>query len=310
MRVGLVAVEGCFSSGIVAMLDILRIAETLRHEVDPSITPIRVELVGARRKVIAGSGVILPTTRSLTETDDLDVIALGSFDALTLDEALSALASRDGQAVLTMLRRQSGAGPVLAAACTGTFALADAGVLDGHRATTSWWLGPPFRTRYPEVHLDLDAMLVEDNGTLTAGAAFAHIDLALRLVRDVSPRLAETAAKMLVIDPRPTQTTYMALDHIEHTDSLVLAFERYARAHLADADDITAMAGAIGTSRRTLERRLTRSLGTSPVALVQRLRVERATHLLRTTGQSTDQIAPQVGYANGSTLRALIRRLG
>src|SRR5260370_901292 len=146
-------------------------------------------------------------------------------------------------------------------------------------------------------------------GLTTAGAAFAHIDLALALVRRVSPGLAEHVARLLVIDERASQSAYLALDHLDHNDPLVLAFEQQARARLGEALDVRELAAAIGTSERTLERRTQAALGMSPLALVRRLRAERAVHLLRTTAQSVEQVAPQVGYAHAATLRALLRRV-
>lgn len=309
MRVGLVAVEGCFSSGIVLMLDVLGTADATRSEIDPSIPPIEVELVGARRRITTSSGAILPIAAPLSELDGYDVVIVGPFGALTFDQTLAGLASRDGRAVTAAVRSTS-PDQALAAACTGTFILGEAGVLDGGRATTSWWLGAAFRNRYPDVALDLDAMVVLDSRATTAGAAFAHVDLALTLLRGVSAQLAEAMARLLVIDPRVSQSSYIAVEHIRHNDALVLAFEDHVRDHLGDPLDIASVARAIGTSRRTLERRVSTALGLSPVAVVQRLRVERASHLRRTTDQSSDQIASLVGYANASTLRTLMRRLG
>jgi transcriptional regulator GlxA family with amidase domain len=127
-------------------------------------------------------------------------------------------------------------------------------------------------------------------------------------VRRVSPSLAEHVARLLVIDERAAQSAYLVTDHLEHNDPLVLAFEQQARARLGQPLDLGELAAALGTSRRTLERRTRTALGMSPLALAHRLRAERAAHLLRTTGQSVEQIAPQVGYANASTLRALLRR--
>jgi transcriptional regulator GlxA family with amidase domain len=152
-------------------------------------------------------------------------------------------------------------------------------------------------------------MVVHDARAVTAGAAFGHVDLGLALVRRASPALAENVARLLVIDQRPSQSSYMAFDHLQHNDDVVVAFEQHVRARLDESLEIGVVAHAIGTSRRTLERRIRAALGMTPIAFVQRLRVERAGHLLRTTSQSVDQIAPQVGYANGSTLRALLRRL-
>jgi transcriptional regulator GlxA family with amidase domain len=197
----------------------------------------------------------------------------------------------------------------LAAACTGVFPLADSGLLDGRRATTTWFLGPTFNRRFPDVTLELDLMVVADGPVLTAGAAFAHIDLGLALVRAVSAELAQVVARLLVIDERPSQAAYLAYDHLAHDDPVVLAFERHVRAELAEPFDVGGAAAAIGTSRRTLERRTQQVLGMSPLGIVQRLRLERAEHLRRTTDLSLDQIAGRVGYANAETLRSLRRRL-
>src|SRR5262249_50664029 len=81
-----------------------------------------------------------------------------------------------------------------------------------------------FRSRSPSVVLDLDTMVAADAGVVTAGAAFAHIDLALALVRRVSPGLAEHVARLLVIGERASQSAYLVTDHLNHNDPLVLAF--------------------------------------------------------------------------------------
>ena len=308
MRIGLVAVEGCFGAGLVSMLDMLRTADALRAEVDPSIPPIAVEIVAARRRVTTSSGVVLPASAGLHDLPGFDLLVIGALGTLSTADTLAALGARDVRGLMAAVEHGRHEEAGLAAACTGCFALAEAGILDGGRATTSWWLGPGFRARYPAVDLDLDAMVVTDERAVTAGAAFAHIDLALTLLRRSSAELAELVSRLLVVDDRPSQSAYLAIGHLEHDDALVRDFEGYARAHLGSPIEIPVAARAIGTSRRTLERRVAQTLGVSPIALVQRLRVERAVHLLRTTGESVDQIAPRVGYANGSTLRALMRR--
>ena len=309
MHIGIVAINGCFSSGLTALLDILSVAEGSRADIDPSIPAITVDVLGRYRRVTTSAGLTIPTSGSLADLASVDVVVVAGLGTLNGADTVSALASSECSAVVRQLCDLGHRRSTVSAACTGVFALAEAGMLEQLRATTSWWAGPAFKRRYPGVTLDLDAMVVADEGTITAGAAFSHIDLALTLVSRTSSLLAEHVARLLVIDHRPAQSAYVVVEHLRHDDSLVRAFEQHARAHLHQPFDIGTVATTIGTSRRTLERRTNASLGMSPLALVQRLRVERATHLLRTTDQSIEQIAPHVGYANGSTLATLLRRL-
>jgi transcriptional regulator GlxA family with amidase domain len=219
-----------------------------------------------------------------------------------------ALASNEVREAGAVLRKWSGRGALTATACIGTFVLAEAALLDGEEATTTWWLSPLFRQRYPRVRLDESRIIVQSNAVVTAGAALSHLDLALALIRRASPELANLTARYLVVDVRTSQSIYSIPDHLAHADPLTQQFERWARGRLAEGFSLDQAAEALGTSKRTLARRMQSVLGKSPLAYFQDLRIERAVHLLRTSQASVDQIAAEVGYAEGVTLRALLRR--
>jgi transcriptional regulator GlxA family with amidase domain len=220
----------------------------------------------------------------------------------------AALTRPDVQDAINVLQRCARQGTMVAAACIGTFVLAESGVLDTHRATTTWWLAPLFRRRYPDVVLDESNMIVKSGRFVTAGAALGHMDLALWVVRNVSPQLAALTAKYLLVDSRPLQSAYAVADHLVHEDPIVQRFESWARARLTHGFSLDEAAKATGASKRTLARRMQEVLGKSPLSYFQSLRVERAVHLLKTGNASVDEIASRVGYADGATLRLLLRR--
>jgi transcriptional regulator GlxA family with amidase domain len=154
-------------------------------------------------------------------------------------------------------------------------------------------------------------MIVSAGQLVTAGAALSHLDLTLWLIRQTSPELAALVARYLIVDSRPSQSAYALSDHLAHADPLVQRFDRWARERLADGFSLDAAASELATSKRTLARRIQDVLGKTPLAYVQDLRIERALHLLKTSEHSVDQVAGLVGYADGVTLRTLLRkRLG
>ena len=307
MKISVLAIDGVFDTGLATVLDAFAIANDLAAMSGQESPRFDVALTGVRRKVRTAQGLIVPVTAANGKRapDCVLVPAIGCKMPAPLEQALT---RRDVRDALDLLRTWSDAGSSLAAACVGTFVLAEAGLLNGEEATTTWWLAPMFRQRYPEVKLDESRMVVRSGSVVTAGAALSHIDLALALIRQSSPELASLVAKYLVIDARPSQSAYAITDHLIHADPLVERFERWARGRLGRGFSLDGAAKSLATSKRTLARRMKDTLGKSPLSYFQDLRVERAVHLLNTTRHNIDRIAAMVGYADGVTLRTLLRR--
>lgn len=307
MRIHLLVLDEVFDLGLAALTDTLATANELAATLDDAPPPIELALVGVRRRVRTAHGLVVPV-QPAADVAPPD-LALVPALAAKMPESLSArLARPDVRDAAATLQRWSAAGAATGAACTGTFLLAESALLDGQRATTSWWLAPFFRQRYPRVTLDESRMLVNSGGFTTAGAALAHIDLALGMVRARSPALASLAARYLLVEARGSQAEFVIPDHLAHADPVVERFEAWARQNLSRGFSLGEAARAVGASERTLARRLRGVLGKSPLSYFQDLRIERAVHLLRTGSDSVDRIAAQIGYADGVTLRTLLRR--
>jgi len=304
MQICVLVLDGVFDTGLSSVLDTLQTANELAQGTRAG-SRLHVTVAGVRKRAKTQQGWRVPLAPlPRTRPDIVIVPALGVKSPSTLAPALE---RRDVAEVGATLRAWSRGGTLVAAACTGTFVVAHAGLLDGQRATTTWWLAPYFRERFPKVILEDSHMIVDAGRVVTAGAALAHIDLALWLVRRRSPALARNVAHFLAFDGRPSQAAYVLQDHLAHTDPLVEKFESWARRHLCEFS-LDAAARSVGTSERTLERRLRAVLGKSPLSFVQDLRVEQAVHRLHTTSQSIEEIADAVGYRDGVTLRTLIRK--
>jgi transcriptional regulator GlxA family with amidase domain len=306
MRVYVLALDGVFDLGLSAILDGFQTANELIEMTGLVVPPFEVKIVGMRKAVRTSHGLKVPIQLVGEKTPDYVIVP--AIACKTPDTLKAALARPDVRDAVKAFRKWANDGATLSAACAGTFVLAESGLLNQQRATTTWWLAPMFRERYPQVSLDESDMVIKSGNLVTAGAALGHMDLVLWLIRAVSPELASLTGKYLIVDSRLSQTAYALTDHLIHSDPVVQRFERWARARLARGFSLDSAAKAVGTSKRTLTRRLQSVLGKSPMSYFQSLRVERAVHLLNTSKASVEEIAAKVGYMNGGTLRLLLRR--
>lgn len=306
MKVVVLALDDVFDSGMTVLLDTLAAANELAALHGFGSAPFDVTLAGLRKRLrtALGFSATVPTLDTVRKPDWIVVPALNAKQA---DALAARLQARDIREAGAQLRARHDAGVHIAGACIGTFVLAEAGLLDDHEATTTWSLAPFFRQRYPGVSLDDSRMVVESGRVVTAGAAMGHLDLALWLVRRVSPELADRVARFMLIDQRASQAHYIIPDHLAHADPLISKFERWARDNLPHGFSLDAAANALSVHPRTLQRRTEAILGKSPLAFVQDLRIERARHLIA-AGRSLEAVAAEVGYADAATLRTLLRR--
>ncbi len=306
MRVAVFAVDGMFDSGLTMTLDILATANVLSAQAGLTAPPFQVTTAGLGTSVKTARGLRLVTTPWAEIADDPPEVAV--MPALGLRPPAEIVSLVSGHGMLSAVSALGDGGTGLAAACSGTFFLAETGILDGRSATARWWLGAAFRSRYPPVDLDESRTLAIAGNITTAGAAFAHIDLALSLTQRISPVLADLTARYLVLGDRPSQAAAAVPALLASGDPTVAAFERYIRDHLSAPIRIEEAAWAIGVSERTLQRATAGTLGMSPLRFVQEVRLEQAAYLLRTTSQTPQAIAAAVGYTDPGTLQSLIRR--
>jgi transcriptional regulator GlxA family with amidase domain len=307
MHVAVLAYDGVFDSGLAALLDVLDGANAMRDELPEPPPAWTITKIGFRRRIRTGAGHLVDTV-PVGAAREADLLLVPALAERRPDALIAHVSGADSTPVRRLVAATRERRTPVASACTGTFLLAESGVLDGRSATTSWWLAPYLRKRYPAVTVDETRMVTTSDGVTTAGAAFGHVDLALAIVRMSSPVLADLVARYLVVDERPSQAAYTISAALAQSDPTLAAFERWARVHLDEPVSIADGARAVGVSERTLQRAVRRTLGTSPVGFLQDLRVERAAHLLRTTDLPLEVIARKVGYEHANTLRVLLRK--
>jgi transcriptional regulator GlxA family with amidase domain len=295
IKVVVLEIEGCMASSAAITHDVLATANRIGGA--RRVPPFKVMTVrcGSRRNEVALRGIEL-----------VIVPGLGTPSA---DELVTKLKSPMCRRAVDMLSRTHARGAMLAASCASTFLLAETGLLDGRRATTTWWFAPLFRQRYPDVELLTEQMVVADWPIATAGAAMAQMDLMLAVVgRFAGPSLAKACANYLLLDERRSQAPFMAITYLASQDPRIAKADKWVRDNIARDFAIEELANAVALAPRTFARRVSATCGVSPIQFVQRIRLETARLRLETTRLPVDEIARQVGYAEPSTLRRLIRR--
>jgi transcriptional regulator GlxA family with amidase domain len=204
MRIAVLALEGLFDTGLAVVLDALALANKFSGQTMGGAPRFDVSIVGVRRTVHSGHRLSVPV-RPVTPDLKPDWVIVPALATGTPEVLVPALARPDVRKAQAQLLKWHAEGAQIAASCIGTFLLAETGLLDDREATTTWWLAPLFRQRYPKVLLDESRMLVPSDRGVTGGAAMGHLDLTLWLIRKTSPELATLVSRYLLADIRSLQ---------------------------------------------------------------------------------------------------------
>jgi transcriptional regulator GlxA family with amidase domain len=255
--------------------------------------------------VKADGSVVLTPERAISHVRNADLIVVPAA-GVDVDQLLA----RHGKLV-PWLRRWYRRGAAIAGICTGVALLAEAGLLDGRRATTHWGLVDVYRRKYPKVDWRPEVFVTEQDDIYCGGGVFASVDLSLYLVeRYAGHETAVRCAKSLLIDkPRTWQLGYATLaPRGNHSDSKITQGQKWLYENFRTRFNLDELARRLGMSPRNFIRRFKKAVGETPLAYLQKLRVAESKRLLEQDFRPIQDIAAETGYDDVLYFRKLFKR--
>ena len=277
----------------------------------PRPAPFRVEIVGERvGPLMLASKVPVTVQRAVDEIERTDIVIVPS--VLLGPEGW--ITGRYPELV-AWSRAMHDRGALICSACSGLFLLAEGGMFDGADATVHFGYARAFQAVHPQVPIHPEQVLVvsgKRDELITSGASMTWHDLVLYLIaRHAGATAAQTIARFFALQwHQDGLAPYMVFEgRRDHGDAAVQAAQDWLADHFSVANPLEEMIRRAGLAERTFKRRFTQATGMSPIAYVQRLRVEEAKRRLERTEASVDEISWQVGYEESAFFRRLFRRV-
>jgi transcriptional regulator GlxA family with amidase domain len=308
-HITMLAYPDCSVSSLICPIDSFGVANTWLQgrtgKKSPSEPLFTWDIVTPDGKPVEGFGRIpIHPHRAMEDIDRTDIVLIPGFIPPMK------FIGKVPAPVADWLRRTHARNIMIGTICTGTFLLAETGLLDGREVTTNWAYAGLFQKLYPGVRLKPERLLTVDGNFICSGAATAYMELCLYLIEKFgSPELAVSCSKLLLIDGnRRSQAPYFIFEFQKnHSDNTVLKAQNHMERNLAEPISFTDLAASLGISPRHLKRRFKQATGDSPQTYLQRLRLETAKRRLESTQDSFEGITWQVGYENPNSFRRLFK---
>ncbi len=304
-KIILLAENNCVASPIAGSVDAYSIANLwwFYMKNDSSKPLFETEIVSIDGKQITtNGGITMSPSRAVDAVEKADLILLPAF--------LPPFNMKNPRikAICEWIKGNHQCGINIASTCTGTFLLAETGLLDGRIATTNWQFAEIFRRQFPKVNLQIDRVLTEEYRLYCTGAATAFMNLCLHIIEKYgSPDLAARCAKGMLVDTdRQSQAPYIIYDFWKkHSDNQIRKAQSWMEKNYTNKFSIDAVAESTGISPRHFKRRFKNATGETPLAYLQRLRIENAKRFLERTHDTVNEITWKVGYEDINSFRRL-----
>jgi len=240
-------------------------------------------------------GFTMDIRSGLDAVDDADLLAVPAHEITDIDERY-----------LDVIRRAEARGAWVLSVCSGAFALAAAGILEGRKATTHWMHTDRLAAWYPNTAVDADVLYVEDRKVVTSAGTAAGIDAALHIVRkELGAGPANVVARRMVVPPQRDggQAQYIQSPIAEDCADSFAAVAEWMLENLAEDLTVDQLARKALMSSRTFARKFRADMGTTPAAWLNRQRLIRAQQLLEQTSQGLESIAADTGFGTAAVMR-------
>jgi transcriptional regulator GlxA family with amidase domain len=261
----------------------------------------------AARTVKASQDVTFQVQAPLARYDAVVIPPLWCESLEKFDQSIANM-----KAELNLLRELPKRSRIIASSCSGAALLATAGLLDGQRATTCWWLVNWFQERFPNVQLRAEQILVTDGPRWTSAAGSAYMHLGIELVRELAgDKVANVTSRLMLVEPRRgTQSPFLIDAPLSgrHDADVQRAID-YLDSHATAPISMPALSRKLAMSERTLARKFQSQVGMSALAYLQSRRIAHAKRLLESSSLALDRIVERCGYEDVASFRKLFTRL-
>lgn len=215
-------------------------------------------------------------------------------------------------ALITWLEQQYKDGAAVASICTGAFLLAAAGLLDGKRCSTHWSAADDFRKMFPNVKLETDQLITDENGIYTNGGAYSFLNLVIYLIEKYYDRqTAIFCSKVFQIEmDRNAQSTFAIFTgQKSHGDEMVQQAQSYIEQNLGEKIAVEHLSAQFAVGRRNFDRRFIKATGNTPLEYAQRVKVESAKKALESSRKTVNEVMYEVGYSDVKAFREVFRKI-
>ena len=304
-KIGILVYESCTASMVLGVLDILSLAN-IHSKLENGPELFDIEIISATGKPVSSfSHFVIQPSKSIKADLLYDLVYVPGF----MGDVEDVISAESGTSI-AWLKSQHKQQTVLTAACNGNFLLAEAGVLDGRKATTHWSLIDTFKARYKNVELQPERILIDEGDTISAAGVTAYFNLALFLVeRYGSKELSLTCAKVFLVDSgRKIQTPYQMYQiSKKHGDEEIAKVQEWLENNFNEPVTLEKLMDISHLGEKTLIRRFKKATGDTPLVFLQKLRVENAKRLLESKTISFNEITWEVGYNDVSYFHKLFK---